>query len=117
HDGEHRVWHNGALNHDWNGTWTLVGFSVPESWRPQRHDLRSRLTWAGFGPLQNGLWIAPGHIDVPTLLHDLDLSEYLKVFTAHTAKPTEADQIVHTAYDLPAIADRYHAFLRRWDHH
>ncbi|NUT92513.1 MAG: PaaX family transcriptional regulator, partial [Saccharothrix sp.] len=105
-----------AVNDDWDGTWTMVGFSVPESWRSQRHDLRSRLVWGGFGPLQNGLWVAPGVVDVPTLVDDLDLNEYLKVFTARTAKPTEADQIVQTAFDVPAIAARYHTFLHRWDH-
>lgn len=115
-DGEHRVWRSGAINDDWDGTWTMVGFSLPESWRSQRHDLRSRLVWGGFGPLQNGLWVAPGVVDVPALLDDLDLDDHLKVFTAHTAKPTEADQIAHTAFDVPAIAERYQSFLRRWDH-
>ncbi|MFE9746968.1 PaaX family transcriptional regulator C-terminal domain-containing protein [Saccharothrix saharensis] len=115
-DGEHRVWRSGAINDDWDGTWTMVGFSLPESWRSQRHDLRSRLVWGGFGPLQNGLWVAPGVVDVPALVEDLDLSDYLKVFTAHTAKPTEAEQIAHAAFDVPAIADRYRSFLRRWDH-
>lgn len=114
-DGEHRVWYSGAVNSDWDGTWTMVGFSLPESWRSQRHDLRSRLVWGGFGPLQNGLWVAPGVVDVPNLVDDLDLNDHLNVFTAHTAKPTEADQIVHAAFDVPAIAERYHAFLRRWD--
>ncbi|WP_461124350.1 PaaX family transcriptional regulator C-terminal domain-containing protein, partial [Saccharothrix stipae] len=47
----------------------------------------------------------------------LDPTHHLNVFTAHTAKPTEADQIVHTAFDIPAIAHRYQAFLHRWDHH
>ncbi|XVV00641.1 PaaX family transcriptional regulator [Actinosynnema sp. CA-248983] len=114
-DGEHRVWRSGAVNDDWDGTWTMVGFSVPESWRSQRHDLRSRLVWGGFGPLQNGLWVAPGVVDVPHLVDDLNLTEHLKVFLARTAKPTEADQIVHTAFDIPAIASRYHTFLHRWD--
>jgi phenylacetic acid degradation operon negative regulatory protein len=93
----------------------MVGFSLPESWRSQRHDLRSQLVWGGFGPLQNGLWVAPGEVDVPNLLDDLELHDNLKVFTARTAKPTEADQIVRVAFDVPAIAARYQAFLRRWD--
>ena len=59
-DGHDRVWRRGAANLDWDGQWTLVGFSLPEAWRRERHDLRSRLTWGGFGPLQNGLWVAPG---------------------------------------------------------
>jgi phenylacetic acid degradation operon negative regulatory protein len=114
-DGHDRVWRSGAVNRDWDGTWTMVGFSLPESWRSQRHDLRSQLVWGGFGPLQNGLWVAPGEVDVPNLLDDLELHDNLKVFTARTAKPTEADQIVRVAFDVPAIAARYQAFLRRWD--
>ena len=114
-DGEHRVWRGGAVDGDWDGTWTMVGFSLPESWRGRRHDLRSRLVWGGFGPLQHGLWVAPGVVDVPTLLADLDLADHLNVFTAHTAEPTEADRIVHTAFDVPAIAERHRTFLRRWD--
>jgi phenylacetic acid degradation operon negative regulatory protein len=57
-DGHRRVWKTGAVNRAWNGGWTLVGFSLPDSRRGERHDLRSQLMRAGFGPLQNGLWIA-----------------------------------------------------------
>ncbi|HEV7898531.1 MAG TPA: PaaX family transcriptional regulator C-terminal domain-containing protein [Planosporangium sp.] len=114
-DGHHRVWRSGAVNRDWDGTWTMVGFSLPESWRSQRHDLRSRLIWGGFGAVQNGLWIAPGSVDVPSLLGDLGLDGYLRVFTARTAKPTEPEQIAHSAFDVPAVAARYQAFLGRWD--
>ena len=59
-DGHRRIWETGAVNRDWDGSWTLVGFSLPDSRRRERHDLRSQLIWDGFGPLQNGLWIAPG---------------------------------------------------------
>ena len=66
-DGYERIWHTGAVNRDWDGTWTLVGYSLPEAWRRERHDLRSRLVWGGFGLLQNGLWVAPGAVDVVAL--------------------------------------------------
>ncbi|GII25651.1 PaaX family transcriptional regulator [Planosporangium mesophilum] len=113
-DGYQRVWRS-VVNRDWDGTWTMVGFSLPESARSQRHDLRSRLIWGGFGTVQNGLWIAPGEVDVPGLVGDLELDDHLRVFTVRTAKPTEAGQIAHSAFDLPAVAARYQAFLRRWD--
>ncbi|MCR6704810.1 MAG: hypothetical protein NVV66_08995 [Cellulomonas sp.] len=44
--------------------WTLVTFSVPESRRDVRHRVRAQLAWAGFGLLRDGLWIAPGEVDV-----------------------------------------------------
>lgn len=48
--------------------WTLVTFSVPEKQRDVRHRLRAQLGWAGFGLLRDGLWIAPGEVDVGQLL-------------------------------------------------
>lgn len=115
-DGHRRVWHRGAINRDWDGTWTMVAFSLPDSWRSRRHDLRSRLIWAGFGPLQNGLWIAPGAVDVPALLDELDLNDYVKVFTARSTEPTESRQLSHGAFDVAGIAARYEEFLQLWDH-
>ncbi len=114
-EGHHRIWHTAALNRDWDGTWTLIGFSLPEAWRSQRHDLRSRLIWGGFGPLQNGLWIAPGEVEVPALLAGLGLDHHLNVFTARPGEPTADAQLVHTAFDIDAIAARYLEFLDRWD--
>ncbi|GAA3444595.1 PaaX family transcriptional regulator [Planomonospora venezuelensis] len=115
-DGHDRIWSAGAVNRDWDGTWTLVGFSLPEAWRRQRHDLRTRLVWAGFGSLQNGLWIAPGHVDVPRVVEGLGLDGHLNVMRAHAAEPTEAAQLAHRAFDTAGIAARYRAFLDRWDH-
>lgn len=114
-DGNRRVWRTDAVDHDWDGSWTMVGFSLPESWRSRRHDLRSRLIWGGFGPLQHGLWIAPGSLDVVALLGDLDLDRHLNVFTARSGKPTEDEQLVHAAFDVDGIAARYREFLARWD--
>ncbi|GLW73805.1 PaaX family transcriptional regulator [Kitasatospora phosalacinea] len=113
-DGHQRVWNTGAVNRDWRGQWTLVGFSLPEAWRRQRHDLRSRLTWGGFGPLQNGLWVAPGEVDVAALLGDLELDAHLRVFRGTVLAPTEVAQVVESAFDTAAIAAGYRAFLERW---
>ena len=46
-DGSTRIWDKGAVNDDWDGAWTLLGFSLPDSWKRQRHDLRSRLATEG----------------------------------------------------------------------
>ncbi len=113
-DGHARVWRTGAVNRDWDGQWTLVGFSLPEAWRSERHDLRSRLTWSGFGPLQNGLWVSPGDVDVPALLSDLGLDAHLRVFRGTVLRPTEVTQILDTAFDMAGIAADYRAFVDRW---
>jgi phenylacetic acid degradation operon negative regulatory protein len=114
-DGARRIWRTGAMNRDWDGTWTLVAFSIPDSRRSDRHDLRSQLIWAGFGLLQNGLWIAPGTKDAAAIAAELDLTGNVTVFTAQPAKPTESADLVRKAFDLDAIAGRYRAFLNRWE--
>lgn len=113
-DGHDRVWRRGAANRDWDGQWTLVGFSLPEAWRRERHDLRSRLTWGGFGPLQSGLWVAPGAVDVVSLVGDLGLDRQLRVFRGSVLKPTEISAVVESAFDTAAIAAEYHRFLDHW---
>jgi phenylacetic acid degradation operon negative regulatory protein len=113
-DGRDRVWRLGAVNRNWDGTWTVVGFSLPEAWASERHDLRSRLVWGGFGPVQSGMWIAAGRVDAAALVADLNLDGYLRVFHGHSVAPTQAAALVGGAFELPVIAQRYEAFRSRW---
>src|SRR3954470_9576885 len=99
-DGSVRIWRVGAVNTDWDGSWTLLGFSLPESWQRQRHDLRSQLAWAGFGPLQGGLWIAPGHVTVDAIVAGLGPAARVRVFRARADELTDTGQLVDDAYDL-----------------
>ena len=112
--GETRLWKAGAVNRDWDGVWTLLGFSLPESWQKQRHELRSQLTWAGFGPLFNGLWVAPGRTAVEEIVGSLGLESHVKAFHASTLPGTDVDQMIRETWDLEAIAAPYHAFVERW---
>ncbi|KUO15705.1 PaaX family transcriptional regulator [Streptomyces dysideae] len=113
-DGERRMWQTGAVNRQWDGSWTLLGFSLPESWQRQRHDLRSKLTWSGFGPLFSGLWIAPGEVDVSALVAELGLSAHVKVFRAHADAGMDIGAMIEDTWELSELAARYEAFVGRW---
>ena len=106
-DGGHRIWHTGAVNLSRDGHWTLIGFSLPDAWKRQRHELRSKLTWSGFGPLQSGLWVAPSEIDVTDMITELGLEGHVRVFLSEPRPPTDVDRMVHDAFDLDGIAGRY----------
>ncbi|MGW0581084.1 PaaX family transcriptional regulator, partial [Streptomyces sp. NPDC002920] len=106
-----------AVNDDWDGTWTLLGFSLPEAWQRQRHDLRSRLTWTGFGPLYNGLWIAPGDVDISETVAELGIAAQVKIFHARADAATDIDVMIRDTWDLSKIAARYTAFEKRWITH
>ncbi|GLW66846.1 PaaX family transcriptional regulator [Actinomadura rubrobrunea] len=114
-DGERRVWERGAVNTAWDGRWTVLAFSMPESWQRQRHDLRSRLIWAGFGPLGNGMWVTPSRVDVAPIIEDLGLDGRVKVFCGAAEAPTDVARMIRDAFDLDGLAAGYRAFLDRWD--
>jgi phenylacetic acid degradation operon negative regulatory protein len=114
-DGERRVWRLGAVNTGWDGRWTVLAFSMPESWQRVRHDLRARLTWAGFGSLGNGMWIAPSGVDIAPIVAELGLNEHVKVFSGTAEAPTDVTGMLREAFDLDALAAGYRAFLERWD--
>ena len=113
-DGRTRIWKQGAVNDDWDGSWTLLGFSLPDSWKRQRHDLRSRLTWSGFGALYSGLWIAPGEVDVSAVVAELGLTAHVKIFHARASEVTDIEQMIRDTWDLESIAARYVTFDKRW---
>lgn len=43
----------------WDGQWHMVIYSVPESERALREQLRKKLSWLGFGPLSASVWLSP----------------------------------------------------------
>ena len=47
---------------EWDGRWLVVVLRVPEERREVRHQLRSRLAWAGLGSLGGGVWLTP-HVE------------------------------------------------------
>ncbi|MCT9077563.1 PaaX family transcriptional regulator [Streptomyces fulvoviolaceus] len=115
--GRDRIWKQGAVNDDWDGSWTLLAFSLPDSWKRQRHDLRSRLAWSGFGALYSGLWIAPGHVDVSSVVSELGLSAHVKIFHSVADVATDIGTMISDTWDLESIAARYVSFDKRWTAH
>jgi phenylacetic acid degradation operon negative regulatory protein len=58
-EGARRIFGFGVERARWDGTWSVVAFSVAEADRDRRHLLRTRLRWLTFAPLYAGLWISP----------------------------------------------------------
>jgi phenylacetic acid degradation operon negative regulatory protein len=97
----------------WDGRWLLVVLRVPENRREVRHQLRSRLAWAGLGSLGGGFWLTP-HVDrepeVAAAVRDEPVAEVLS-FHARLADLGEPMKVVQAAWDLDAILVQYRAFI------
>jgi len=99
------------------GEWTLLSYSVPESRRDLRHRGRARLTWAGFGGLRDGLWIAPGTVDVAAVLGAAELADVAGLadaFAAQVLPGTDVHRLVHRAWDVPGIRAAHTRFVATW---
>mgnify|MGYP003780269023 CR=1 FL=1 len=100
----------------WDGTWTLLAFSLPKEETRQRRRLRGQLRWLGFAPLFDGLWVSPRHLDA-------DGEERLRavaggataLFRArHLGRDWPTDREPLAAWDLGLIAQSYADFLGIW---
>jgi DNA-binding transcriptional regulator PaaX len=100
------------------GSWTLLSYSMPESRRDLRHQIRARLSWAGFGGLRDGLWIAPGYVDVSQVLAgDVfdGLGELAEAFHAQPTAGTDVARLVRRAWNVEAIRAEHERFLAAWE--
>ncbi len=89
--------------------WVLAVFSVPETERHLRHQLRTELSWLGFGTVSNGVWIAPRPLADPTraLLADAGLDRYVTWFGAQHLTAID----VSAWWDLDSLRVQYQGFL------
>lgn len=96
--------------------WVLAAFSVPESERRRRHQLRSRLTWLGFGTVAPGVRIAPAHLsdDTRRVLHRVGLSEYVDLFRADYLDFADLREEVSRWWDLEELGQQYGRYVRTW---
>lgn len=97
--------------------WTLVTFSIPEEQRTLRHHLRSTLAWAGFAPLRDGLWLAPGEVDLESALEPLRAelpSSAVLAFHARELPGYPVAESVKAAWDIEAIRCEHLNFIDTW---
>ncbi|NUR90055.1 MAG: GntR family transcriptional regulator [Nonomuraea sp.] len=110
-EGDRRIF--GRQRADLADGWLLAVFSVPESERQQRHVLRSRLTWLGFGTTASGVWIAPRRLYEETrdVLERYELSGYVNLFQAGYLAFGDLTELVGQWWDLAGLQRLYEEFL------
>jgi phenylacetic acid degradation operon negative regulatory protein len=75
-----------------------------------------RLSWAGFGPLRDGLWIAAGDVAADGIIDDLGIHGHVETFVASARPPTDPAAFIPRVWDLESLRARYDAFIARWEH-
>lgn len=101
---------------DWDGRWHLVVYSLPESKRKLRDEMRKRLTWLGFGRAAPGSWISAHdrQAEIEDLLADLDIHDYVHYFSEVRLAIGSDQEIVEECWDLKTLNRRYARFIAKW---
>lgn len=97
----------------WDRRWLVVVLRVPEERRAVRHQLRSRLAWAGLGSLGGGIWLTP-HVEREAELAaaiDEEPAAVARSFVAEFGSIGDPVQLVAEAWDLGRVRDQYLAFI------
>lgn len=99
----------------WDGRWHLVTYSLPQAMRTARSQLRTGLSWLGYGMLSPGTMIAayPMSGEVCTLLRELQVEDYVDFFTESRLEMKSDDEIVDRCWDLPKLNRKYTQFIKR----
>lgn len=98
--------------------WCLVSFSIPESQRNLRHQLRRRLQWIGAGTVSPALWICPDYLsdEVEEILSDLGVREQAVLFRSEEPRVGGSlPDAVQEWWDLDSLRAEHELFLSTLD--
>jgi phenylacetic acid degradation operon negative regulatory protein len=116
-DGTARIYGFTGTAGDWDGRWLIVLARAPESERPTRHLVRTRLSWAGLGSPAPGVWVSPHTdrlVEVEKTLAEATSLPDAQVFIGTHAGFGDLCAMVRQAWDLDAIEAHYEEFLERF---
>jgi phenylacetic acid degradation operon negative regulatory protein len=112
--GAARIYSLGNTSAAWDSHWLVVVAPVPEEQRAKRHQLRSKLEFAGFGFIGPGIAVSP-HIEreqvANAILSELELRDNAVVWLAETGSFVPDDEIIRRAWNMQDLAARYNEFL------
>jgi phenylacetic acid degradation operon negative regulatory protein len=100
---------------EWDGRWNLVTYSLPQEMRSLRHQLRTRLSWLGYGMLEPGTMIA-AHVhqeEVHNIFQELKVQDYVHFFSAALLEVPQPKDIVQRCWNIDALNERYIQFITR----
>lgn len=112
-DGSARIYGFDPTRGDWDGKWLVLVISIPEERRADRHVLRTRLAWSGFGSLGQGVWLSPDtrrRVGLEPIFEGLERPTRAVAFIAELSDIDDADALVHDAWNLMELEQRYRAF-------
>jgi len=101
----------------WNGDWFLLTYTIPEDMRGVRDQLRTDLSWWGFGMLGTSTWLTPHDLrdQMAILTSTYGIEPYVAFFTARYHGPESNRALVEKSWNLTEVNGRYREFLGHFE--
>jgi phenylacetic acid degradation operon negative regulatory protein len=114
-DGDEIIWH-ARQPADLADGWCIVSFSVPESARSKRDQLRTHLAALGFGNVGAAMWIAPARMRAAAdqAIAELGLTAHCAIFVGDYVGGRDLPGLLRDSWDLVEIDRRYREFSQRF---
>lgn len=114
-EGDGRIFTLGRREHGDDG-WTVLWHTIPESRRLARARLTRRLRFLGFGPIQDGTWIAPRNHEqeVSALLDELGVRGHAALLIGRPAGTLDLREFIARIWNLDELAARYRKFVAEY---
>ncbi|MET0237211.1 MAG: PaaX family transcriptional regulator C-terminal domain-containing protein [Kibdelosporangium sp.] len=112
-EGDDRIFTLGRPGPPVGPQWTVLWHAIPEERKVARTRLVRRLRFLGFGPVQDGTWIAPHdrEREVTALLEEHDVQRHAGLLLGSPAASLDFRSFVGRVWDLDHLAGRYRVFV------
>jgi len=99
----------------WDKRWSMVIYSVPEANRALREELRTELSWLGFGPLASSTWVSPRDRLTEVQEHFAEeTSIRLDLLRCESSGLAQDREMAARCWDLDGLNADYQSFLRTY---
>lgn len=114
-EGDRRLFSLGERA-DWDGSWTTVLHTIPESLTVERNRLARRLRFLGFRPVQDSIWLSPNSRDreVHTLAVSLGIEGQVAALVGMSPSDLSVDRLVDRTWELDNLCEKYQDFDLRF---
>jgi phenylacetic acid degradation operon negative regulatory protein len=100
----------------WEGSWSIVTYSIPEKTRETRDIFRRELGWLGYGALSDATWVSPYDMtrEVSELAERLNIENCVQIFSARQVGSANPKDIMNWCWDLGKIHEKYSDFVDKY---
>ena len=101
---------------DWDGAWTMVWHTLPESRSLERNRLARRLRFLGFRPMQDSIWLSPNARDqeVRGVAAGVGVADEIGVLVGTSPTDMPVDRLIERTWDLEGLCAEYERFADRF---